>query len=49
MTSGVKNITRILMAEFIDDVAAAATLAANARGGITLIVHSVFSPAVALV
>jgi hypothetical protein len=35
----VKNVTRILVAEFIDEVAAAATLAANARGGITLIVH----------
>ena len=39
VTSGVKNITRILVAEFIDEVAAAATLAAHARGGITLIVR----------
>ena len=30
---------RMLVAEFIAEVGAAATLAANARGGITLIVH----------
>jgi signal transduction histidine kinase len=40
VTNGVKNVTRIVVAEFIDEVAAAATLAANARGGITLIVHN---------
>jgi hypothetical protein len=40
VTNGVKNVTRILVAEFIDEVAAAATLAAHARGGITLIVHN---------
>ena len=39
VTNGVKNVTRILVAEFIDEIAAAATLAANARGGITLIVR----------
>ena len=39
LTSGVKNATRILVAEFIDEVAAAATLAAHARGGVTLIVR----------
>ena len=39
VTSGVKNIKRILVAEFIDEIAAAATLAAHARGGITLIVQ----------
>ncbi len=38
-TSGVKTMKRMLVAEFIDEVGAAATLAANARGGITLIVH----------
>ncbi len=39
LTSGVKNVTRILVAEFIDEVAAAAALAAHARGGVTLIVQ----------